>query len=91
VSPQIETILGYKQEEWLAESENWLKFIHPDDHPTVIEAEAIAIARKNFQAEYRITRKDGTTVWISDTAAVVQGSEDHPVMEGILVDISERK
>jgi PAS domain S-box-containing protein len=91
VSPQIETILGYKQEEWLAESENWLKFIHPDDHLTVIEAEAIAIARKNFQAEYRITRKDGTTVWISDTAAIVQGSEDHPVMEGILVDISERK
>ena len=31
------------------------------------------------------------TVWISDTAAIIQGSENHPVMEGILVDISERK
>jgi len=35
--------------------------------------------------------KDGRTVWISDTATITKGSHDHPVMEGILVDISERK
>jgi two-component system, cell cycle sensor histidine kinase and response regulator CckA len=91
VSPQIETILGYGQDEWLQDSENWMRLVHPDDHATVTEAEAIALARNTFQAEYRVTRKDGTTVWISDTAAIVQGSENHPVMEGILVDISERK
>jgi len=31
VSPQIETILGYSQEEWLAGSKNWVRFVHPDD------------------------------------------------------------
>src|SRR5215467_13770417 len=91
VSPQIETILGYTPDEWLESSERWMEFIHPDDHPAVIEAEAIGIRQKSFQAEYRLRRKDGRTVWISDTAVIIQGSDKHPVMEGILVDISERK
>jgi len=91
VSPQIETILGYTQEEWLQDSENWLRLVHPDDHSAVIEAEQSGLQGKSFQAEYRILRKDGRTVWISDTAAISQGSYAHPVMEGILVDISERK
>jgi len=44
-----------------------------------------------FQAEFRIKRKDGREVWLNDTAVVVQGSNTHPVMEGIIVDITERK
>jgi two-component system cell cycle sensor histidine kinase/response regulator CckA len=91
VSPQIETILGYTPDEWLQTSERWLDFIHPDDHAAVMEAEAMGIRQKSFQAEYRLRRKDGRTVWISDTAVIIQGSDKHPVMEGILVDISERK
>ena len=91
VSPQIESILGYTTEEWLENSENWLKFIHSDDHPAVQEAEQAGLQGKSFQAEYRVMRKDGGTVWISDTAVITQGSENHPVMEGIMVDISERK
>jgi two-component system cell cycle sensor histidine kinase/response regulator CckA len=91
VSPQIEAILGYTPEEWLEHSENWLQHIHPDDHAAVNEAEAAGLKGKSFQAEYRVTRKDGRTVWISDTATISQGSQNHPVMEGIMVDISERK
>src|SRR6201987_1032400 len=91
VSPQIESILGFTPEEWLEDSENWLRHIHPDDHSAVNAAEAAGLQGKSFQAEYRITRKDGRTVWISDTASIAQGSENHPVMEGFMVDISERK
>jgi PAS domain S-box-containing protein len=91
VSPQIESILGYTPDEWLENSEKWMQFIHPDDHAAVLEAEEIGIRQKSFQAEYRLRRKDGRTVWISDTAVIIQGSDKHPVMEGILVDISERK
>ena len=36
-------------------------------------------------------RKDGAVIWVSDTAVVVSGSDSHPVMEGIIVDITERK
>jgi len=91
VSPQIESILGYSPDEWLAISREWDKLIHPDDLPAVVAAEEASMEGRPFQAELRLRRKDGREVWLSDTAVIVQGSDSHPVMEGIMVDITERK
>jgi two-component system cell cycle sensor histidine kinase/response regulator CckA len=91
VSPQVEGILGYSQEEWLLASSAWSQFIHPDDLPAVIAAEEASKLGEQFQAEFRVRRKDGREVWLNDTGVVVQGSGKHPVMEGIMVDITERK
>jgi PAS domain S-box-containing protein len=91
VSPQIETILGYTPDEWLAISRNWAQQIHPDDLPVVSKAEEGSMRGEPFQAEFRVKRKDGREVWLSDNGVVVQGSNSHPLMEGIIVDITERK
>jgi len=91
VSPQIESILGFSQEEWLTDSTNWVKHVHPDDIPAVEEAEAACQQGRAFQAEYRVARKDGRIVWVSDSAVVLRGSDGMPLMEGIIVDITERK
>ena len=91
ISPQVENILGYTPEEWLALSSNWDQHIHPDDLSIVIAAEEQSMNGFPFQAEFRVRRKDGREVWLSDTAVIVQGSDSHPVMEGIMVDITERK
>jgi len=91
VSPQIESILGFSQEEWLADSTNWVKHVHPDDVPAVEEAEAACKQGRAFQAEYRVARKDGRIIWVSDSAVVLRGSDGMPLMEGIIVDITERK
>jgi PAS domain S-box-containing protein len=91
VSPQVESILGYTPDEWLAISKNWANVIHPDDLEAVMEAEEASKRGEPFQAEYRARRKDGREVWLNDTGVVVQGSNSHPVMEGIIVDVTERK
>jgi PAS domain S-box-containing protein len=91
ISPQVENILGYTPEEWLAISPQWADHIHPDDLPIVMAAEEQSRNGFPFQAEFRVRRKDGREVWLSDTAVIVQGSDSHPVMEGIMVDITERK
>ncbi|MGA3176582.1 MAG: PAS domain S-box protein [Candidatus Acidiferrum sp.] len=91
VSPQVEAILGYTPEEWLGIARCWAQLIHPDDLPTVAAAEEASKSGTPFQAEFRIKRKDGREVWLNDTAVVVQGSNSRPVMEGIIVDITERK
>ncbi len=91
VSPQVETILGYTPDEWLAISHDWASLIHADDVATVFAAEEASKNGQPFQAEFRIKRKDGREVWLNDTAVVVQGSDAHPVMEGIMVDITDRK
>ncbi len=91
VSPQIESILGYTADEWLPISSNWASMIHPEDLPIVSAAEQASMNGLPFQAEFRVRRKDGREVWLSDTATVVRGSDPHPVMEGVILDITERK
>jgi two-component system cell cycle sensor histidine kinase/response regulator CckA len=91
VSPQVEQMLGFTAEEWLTNSTGWMKQIPLEDHSIVEAAEIAAVRDKRFQAEYRLTRKDGRVIWVSDTAVTVRGSDSHPVMEGIIVDITERK
>src|SRR5437899_1133766 len=91
VSPQIETMFGYSADEWLSTSREWIRHIPVEDHPIVNAAEEASSRGEPFQAEYRITRKDGELIWVSDTAVVVRGSDSHPVMEGLIVDITERK
>ncbi len=91
VSPQVESILGYSPDEWLAISRDWDQLIHPDDLAAVIAAENASQNGLPFQAEFRLRRKDGREIWLNDTAVVVQGSNSHPVMEGIMVDITDRK
>ena len=91
VSPQVETIFGYTPDDWLVESSKWTRYVPEEDHPIIHAAEEACIKVRRFQAEYRITRKDGQVIWVSDTAVVVPGSDNHPLMEGIIVDITERK
>ena len=91
VSPQVETIFGFSPEEWLTDSRAWTRHVHPEDHKIVEAAEETSQRGERFQAEYRVIRKDGRVIWVSDTAVVVEGSNAHPLMEGIIVDITDRK
>jgi PAS domain S-box-containing protein len=91
VSPQVESMLGFPADEWLANSREWIRHVHADDRPIVEAAEEASRRGERFQAEYRIIRKDGRVIWVSDTAVVVPGSDSHPLMEGIIVDITDRK
>jgi PAS domain S-box-containing protein len=91
VSPQIGSILGYSPEEWLTSSSQWMRHVHPEDHAVVETAEAASHRGEPFQAEYRMIRKDGRVIWVSDNAVVVRDAQGHSLMEGIIVDITERK
>ena len=91
VSPQVEAILGYTAEEWLAQSKSWASIIHPDDLSAITKAEEASARGEPFQAEYRARRKDGREVWLNDTGVVVRGGSGDPLMEGIIVDVTERK
>jgi PAS domain S-box-containing protein len=91
VSPQVEAIFGFPPSEWLTDSREWIKHVHPEDHKIVEAAEGASQRGEPFQAEYRVVRKDSRVIWVSDTAVVVEGSNAHPLMEGIIVDITERK
>ena len=36
ISPQIVSILGFSPDEWLSDSESWVKQLHPEDRKRVL-------------------------------------------------------
>jgi PAS domain S-box-containing protein len=93
ISPQIERVLGYTPEEWLAHPHPMGSFVHPDDLAAVwAEEERSQEAADTFRAEYRMRAKDGRWVWILDEAMAVRGDDGRPfVLQGTMFDITERK
>jgi PAS domain S-box-containing protein len=93
VSPQIEAILGFSQEEWLRDPVLWHRQLHPEDRdrwnvefaPTVAEG-------KPFRSVYRFLSRDGRVVWVHGEAKVVRGDDGRPLfIEGVAFDITPLK
>jgi diguanylate cyclase (GGDEF)-like protein/PAS domain S-box-containing protein len=96
VSPQIEEILGFTPEQWLADPTLWAQRIHPDDRERILAAEAspaTAPARGSTRWEYRLIAADGRDVWVLDEEGVTQSDADGKplLVQGVLLDITERK
>jgi diguanylate cyclase (GGDEF)-like protein/PAS domain S-box-containing protein len=92
VSPQIERVLGYSPEEWLADPGLWARCIHPDDRPRVIEEEGRDTeAGAPDATEYRLLAKDGHVVWVRDEALLRADPDGTRRYDGMLTDITDRK
>ncbi len=93
VSPQIEKFTGFSAGEWQASPDLWLKQLYPPDRQSVIEANARVLpGNGSYAIEYRLSRKDGSLIWIHDEGGVIQTSPaGAPHFRGIWQDITERK
>jgi two-component system sensor histidine kinase UhpB len=93
VSPQIEQILGFAPEEWLANPHLWIDRLHPEDRDTALAATARSVENGSpFQLEYRMIAKDGRTVWLRDEAAVLTRDEEgRAIFLGVQIDITAGK
>jgi PAS domain S-box-containing protein len=93
VSPQIETILGFTPEEWLADPELWLEMVHPDDRERVL-TDVVRTQESDtpVPSEYRTFTRDRQIVWLQDAARIVRDEAGRPLfMQGITLDITARK
>ena len=93
VSPQVESILGFTPEEYLADSELWSELIHSDDRQRILgEAEYFYTTGEPFISEYRTFTRDGRTLWLHDEAVMLRDSTDKfQFIQGVRMDITERK
>ncbi len=93
ISPQVETVLGYSPEEWLADPSIWVNMIHPDDRERVAEVEMHHYdLGEPLDNELRVFAKDGTMRWLHDQATIVRDADGRPrFSHGFLLDIGERK
>jgi PAS domain S-box-containing protein len=93
VSPGIESVLGYRVEEWLADPLLWANRLHPSDRDRAIAAELrCRETGENFVCEYRMFARDGRLVWIRDEGVMVRGENDSPHhIQGLMYDVSVEK
>jgi diguanylate cyclase (GGDEF)-like protein/PAS domain S-box-containing protein len=93
VSPQIEQILGYSPEEWMADPGLWVERLHPDDRERALEQETRTAGGEGAipPIDYRMITRAGTVVWILDEAVLEPDGDGTSVWHGVLYDITERK
>ncbi len=93
ISPQIERILGFTPEEWLADPTRWRRLLHPDDRERVAAADAAHLATgEPLDIELRVHTKDGRMLWLRDQAIIIRDDDGVPLFsQGIMFDVTERK
>ncbi len=93
ISPQVQSLLGFSADEWLADPSLWVKLLHPDDRDAVLRE----VARQNatgtpLDIEYRSLTRDGRVVWFRNQAqAAFDPGAGTLTARGIMFDITARK
>ncbi len=91
ISPQIAALMGYSQEEWLADPDLYVDSLHPDDRERVLAdlTDRNASGASTSDLNYRLIARDGRVVWISDAELVVAAENGRPaVAQGYMQDVS---
>lgn len=92
ISPAFE-IFGYPIEDWMTNGDMWLKVIHEDDRPWVMEMTKDAMASgREIDYEYRIVTLDGSLYWVRDRGCFIRDEDGRATCwQGIILDITEQK
>ncbi len=93
VSPQIESMLGFTQQEWLGDPVLWYRQVHPEDKARwSLEASHLFLSGEPLRSVYRIIARDGKTVWFHCEAKMVRRPDGQPwFLHGVGFDVTEIK
>lgn len=70
----------------------YVELIHPDDREEIRHQVQCAIAEQEpFALEYRLQQRGGNEIWVWEQGQAVECAINGPLLEGIIIDITERK
>jgi diguanylate cyclase (GGDEF)-like protein/PAS domain S-box-containing protein len=92
-SRQVEALLGYSVDDWVADPDFFAKTLHPDDRERVLaQAEECSRTGTPFACEYRLVARDGRVVWVKDERLAFADEGGTPLFtQGYLIDITTSK
>ncbi len=92
-SPRTTEMLGYAPRDWEEDPDLWAKLLHPDDFDRAIAAQRRHVETgEPYDEVYRLTARDGGTVWVRDVAVVVHTEDGTPLYsQGFLLDITAQR
>jgi len=94
-SKQYKRMLGYQEEEFPNDPNEWMSRIHPEDLPMILKTDEAYFAGEinSHQREYRILHKNGDYIWVLDRGMLVnrtpEGLPERII--GTHSDITDRK
>lgn len=90
ISPKITGLTGYTPAELLEPDFSLLNLMPPDDRAAVLaRARHCVRTSEPFQADYRITHRDGRVVWVRDQAQVVRDAAGQVFCwQGLMFDVT---
>ena len=92
VSAQVERMLGWTTEEWLADPRIWIEQIHPEDRERVLEDEEQLLGPGDqLRSEYRMITRTGQVLWVRDDASVIVGENGELLLQGLMLDVTDLK
>jgi diguanylate cyclase (GGDEF)-like protein/PAS domain S-box-containing protein len=90
-SPRVQEVLGISPAEVADKPYLWHDAIHPEDLPRVDKAIAEFEVGESIKLEYRIRDVNGAWHWFSDRSVGRHDRYGDIVIEGVAVDITDRK
>jgi len=93
VSPQIESALGFSQEEWLGDPVRWYRHIHPEDKGRwSAEAAEMFLTGNPLRSAYRVLSREGRVLWFHCEAKMIRKANGEPwFIHGVGFDITDLK
>lgn len=93
ISPQVQHLLGFSQDEWVADPERWIHQLHPEDREAILAQYRQRFQRTDqFSAEYRLLSRDGRVLWLRDHATLIKDDLGQPLfVQGVMLDITDQK
>lgn len=98
LSPAVERILGYTPEEMRSQAA--LRALTPGPNATLTDHQLRELGidprelrrNKNSQMQHRLTRADGTAIWVETQATIIRDENGNSIgFQGVTRDIDERK
>jgi len=93
VSPQVEQLLGYPQEQWLSRPDFWQTCLYPADKERTLATMLNHVREQtSWDIEYRMVTRTGQVRWFqSRSTRYVDTPGQPPLAYGFVLDITERK
>jgi PAS domain S-box-containing protein len=92
MSPNVESLLGYPRNQFIANPEFALEIIHPEDLLQIQKNNSRLMQTEHFSLEYRIKNRANRWVWVYDSKRIYQTTQyAQPEIYGSWIDITQIK
>ena len=88
----VAPLLGFTPDAEGERKSSWLARVHGDDHARYLaEFEKAEEELRPMQLEYRVSRSDGSSVWVLDRSHPLQGRDGSVFLVGSMIDLTSRR